>query len=222
MRFIDYEIRTGKENMQIDSDLLDEAIRGKYNEPVFRLYGWKPACVSLGRNQDKNFIDTELLSKYGIDCVRRLTGGRALLHDNELTYSYICPVTSIKNGENVTESYKYISGLWIDIFKTLEIELTIGGAPRHITKNNYCMAVSTGADLCFQNKKFIGSAQYRKNGYILQHGSVLIDYDKEKLDKIFAEKTDFSTITTLKEINPTLTINDVITAAKSYDNCKLY
>ncbi len=216
MRFIDYEIRTGKENMQIDSDLLDESIRNQYNEPVFRLYGWKPACVSLGRNQDEGFINKKLLSEYNIDCVRRLTGGRALLHDNELTYSYICPVASIDNGQNVTESYKFISGIWIDIFKSLGIGLTIGGAPRHITRNNYCMAVSTGADLCYENRKFIGSAQCRKEGYILQHGSILIDYDKDKLDKIFAEKTEFSTITTLKEINRNLEVDDLINAAKSY------
>lgn len=217
MRFIDYEVKTGKENMQKDSDLLDEAIQKGYDEPIFRLYGWKPACVSLGRNQKEDFVDNKLLEKYGIDCVRRLTGGRALLHDNELTYSYICPVSSIENGENVTASYKFISGLWIDIFKSLGIELTIGGAPRHITKNNYCMSVSTGADLCWNNRKFIGSAQCRKNGYILQHGSILIDYDKEKLDTIFNEETDYSTIVTLKEINPELNIEDIILAAK---NCK--
>lgn len=217
MRFIDYEVKTGKENMQKDSDLLDEAIQKGYDEPIFRLYGWKPACVSLGRNQKEDFVDNSLLEKYGIDCVRRLTGGRALLHDNELTYSYICPVSSIENGENVTASYKFISGIWIDIFQSLGIELTIGGAPRHITKNNYCMSVSTGADLCWNNRKFIGSAQCRKNGYILQHGSILIDYDREKLDTIFNEETDYSTIVTLKEINPELNIEDIILAAK---NCK--
>lgn len=217
MRFIDYEVKTGKENMQKDSDLLDEAIQKGYDEPIFRLYGWEPACVSLGRNQKEDFVDNSLLETYGIDCVRRLTGGRALLHDNELTYSYICPVSSIENGENVTASYKFISGLWIDIFKSLGIELTIGGAPRHITKNNYCMSVSTGADLCWNNRKFIGSAQCRKNGYILQHGSILIDYDREKLDTIFNEETDYSTIVTLKKINPDLNIEDIILAAK---NCK--
>lgn len=216
MNFIDYSVRTGKENMQIDSDLLDEAIENNYIEPIFRLYGWSPACVSLGRNQNEDFIDNKLLKEMNIDCVRRLTGGRALLHDNELTYCYISPANIIPNGENVTESYKYISGIWIDIFKSLGIELTLGSLPRHITKNNYCMAVSTGADLCKDGKKFIGSAQCRKNGYILQHGSILIDYDKDKLNKVFNENTDYSTITTLKEINPSLTIDDIISAVKKY------
>ena len=90
MKFIPYEVRTGKENMQIDSDLLELAITGQFKEPIFRLYGWKPACISLGRNQKSDFLNTSLLNKYGIDVVKRLTGGRALLHDNEITYSYIC------------------------------------------------------------------------------------------------------------------------------------
>lgn len=216
MRFIEYKIDTGARNMQIDSDLLDESINNNSSEPVLRLYGWKPACISLGRNQDDCFIDKEILEKYNIDVVKRLTGGRALLHDNELTYSYVTPVSAVENGEKVTESYKYISGLWIKIFETLGIELTIGGLERHITKNNYCMAVSTGADLCYQGKKFIGSAQCRKNGYILQHGSILIDYNKTFLDKIFNEQTDYSTITTLKEINSHLRIDDIINATKTY------
>ncbi|MCR5265288.1 MAG: lipoate--protein ligase family protein [Cyanobacteria bacterium RUI128] len=215
MKFIDYSVRTGKENMQIDSDLLDEAIEHNYREPVFRLYGWSPACVSLGRNQKEDFIDNRLLKEMKIDCVRRLTGGRALLHDNELTYSYISPADIIPNGKNVAESYKYISGIWIEIFRNLGIELTLGSLPRHITKNNYCMAISTGADLCKDGKKFIGSAQCRKNGYILQHGSILIDYDKEKLDKVFNEKTDYSTITTLKEINNSLDLTDIINSVKT-------
>ena len=76
------------------------------------------------------------------------------------------------------------------------------------------MAVSTGADLCYNNKKFIGSAQCRKNGYILQHGSILLDYNPEFLDEVFAEQTDYSTITSLKEINPEITLDDIIKALK--------
>lgn len=215
MRFIDYKISTGQKNMQIDSDLLDESINNSHTEPILRLYGWKPACVSLGRNQKDNFINTKLLKETGTDCVRRLTGGRALLHDNELTYCYITPANIIENGENVTASYKYISGIWIKIFKKLGIELTIGGLERHISHNNYCMSVSTGADLCYKNKKFIGSAQCRKNGYILQHGSILMDYDQDFLDKIFNEKTDYSTIISLKEINPDITIDDIVNTVKT-------
>ena len=216
IEFIDYAELTGAENMQTDAELLEAAVVEKKTKPIFRLYGWKPACVSLGRNQSDEFIDYDYLKKNGIDVVRRLTGGRALLHDKELTYSYIVSASAIENGENVTESYKYISGIWIEIFKSLGIELTIGGAKRHITKNNYCMSVSTGADLCYGEKKFIGSAQCRKNGYILQHGSILLDYDQSFLDNIFNEKTDYSTIISLKEINPDITLDDVIKAVRDF------
>ena len=77
------------------------------------------------------------------------------------------------------------------------------------------MSVSTGADLCFGGRKFIGSAQCRKNGYILQHGSILLDYDKNLIDKIFHEDTDFSTIVTLKEINSDITVDDIISIVKT-------
>ncbi|MCM1265532.1 MAG: lipoate--protein ligase family protein [Candidatus Gastranaerophilales bacterium] len=216
MKFIEYTVNNGQTNMNIDSELLENAIKTQTTEPIFRLYGWKPYCISLGRNQNDDFIKTNILKQYDIDCVRRLTGGRALFHANELTYSYITPISIIKNGENVTESYKAISSIWIDIFNKLGIELTIGGLPKHITKNNYCMSVSTGADLCWHNKKFIGSAQCRKNGYILQHGSILLDYDKNILDEIFNEQTDYNTIVSLKQINPNLNINSIIGAVNKY------
>lgn len=216
MKFIDYKVNTGYMNMQIDSDLLNSTINNNLKEPIFRLYGWKPACVSLGRNQDNNFLDKEFLKSNGIDVVRRLTGGRALLHDKEITYCYISPADIIPNGDNVTESYKYISSILIDIFHLFDINLEIGGLSRHITKNNYCMSISTGADLCYQGKKFIGSAQCRKNGYIMQHGSILLDLNKNLSDKIFNEPTDYSSIITLKEINPNFSVEKIISEIKTY------
>ncbi len=210
MEFIPYEVKTGQENMQIDSDLLEYAIKNKLKEPIFRLYGWSPACVSLGRNQKSDFLDLDFLKRNDIDYVRRLTGGRALLHDNEITYSYICPVSFLENGENVVNSYKEISKILIDAFKKLDIELDFGGIKKARGHLDYCMLISTGADLCYQNRKLIGSAQFRKEGYILQHGSILYDYDKELLEKIFKEEVDTSSIISIKEINPKITKNDII------------
>lgn len=208
--FIPYKVYTGAENMQIDNDLLEDAIENNLQEPVFRLYGWSPACISLGRNQRSDFIDENFLNENNIDLVRRLTGGRALLHDNEITYSYICPVSSLENGENVTNSYKEISQILIDGFKKLGIELDFGGERKPKGHLDYCMLVSTGADLCYQNKKLIGSAQFRKNGYILQHGSILYDYEEELLEKIFKEEVDTSLITSIKEINKNISKDDII------------
>ena len=210
MKIIPYEVKTGFENMQIDSDLLDKSIAEQYKEPVFRLYGWSPACVSLGRNQKDDFIDYAFLKSKNIDVVRRLTGGRALLHDDEITYSFICPSSYLKHGENVTESYKEISQFLIDKFKKLDIELELGGQKGVHTKFDYCMLISTGADLCYQGKKLIGSAQCRKQGYILQHGSILYDFNKKLLEEIFKEKVDDSSIISVKQINPNITKSDII------------
>lgn len=210
MKFVPFEIKTGMENMQTDSDLLDFSIENRLKEPIFRLYGWSPKCVSLGRNQKDEFIDYAFLKSKNIDVVRRLTGGRALLHDNEITYSFICPFEYLQNGQNVTQSYIEISQILIDKFKLLNINLEIGGEKGVHTKFDYCMLISTGADLCYDGKKLIGSAQCRKNGYILQHGSILYDYDKELLEEIFKEKVDTNSIISIKEINPNLTKDDII------------
>lgn len=209
-KFIPYEVFNGMQNMQIDNELLDKAILEHCEEPIFRLYGWKPACISLGKNQPDTFLDKNFLKENCIDIVRRLTGGRALLHDNEITYSYICPVNSLKHGENVVKSYIEISQILINKFKRLGIDLEFGGEKPVNTKFDYCMLISTGADLCYQGKKLIGSAQCRKQGYILQHGSILYDYDKELLEKIFHEHVDTSAITSVKKINPDISKQDII------------
>lgn len=210
MKIIPHETRTGKENMQIDSDLLDFAIKNELKEPIFRLYGWEPACVSLGRNQKDDFLDYELLKSKNIDVVRRLTGGRALLHDNEITYSFICPESFLQNGSHIVSSYKEISQILIDKFKKLGIDLDFGASKPIKTGFDYCMLISTGADLCYKEKKLIGSAQCRSHGYILQHGSILYDYDKNLLEEIFKEKVSTDEITSIKEINPKLSKEKII------------
>ena len=209
MKIIPFEVNNGLKNMQIDSDLLDNAIKAQEKEPVLRFYGWSPKCISIGRNQKNTFVNENILKKYNIDIVKRLTGGRALLHDNELTYSYVCPASSLKNGESVIESYKEIAQIFIDKFKDLSINLEICKKTHSNNNINYCMLLSTSADLCYNGKKLIGSAQFRKEGYILQHGSILIDYNKNLLEELFNEKIDTNAITCLKEINPKITISDI-------------
>lgn len=200
MEYINFGTYTGKENMQIDSDILDKAIESESLEPKFRLYAWSPRCISLGRNQNEEFLN-------GIeeDVVRRLTGGRALLHDDEITYSYVTPISIIPDGETISASYKYISQILINFFKTLGVELDFGENKKVSTKFDYCMLISTGADVCYKGRKIIGSAQYRKQGYILQHGSILFNYNKQLLEKLFKEEVSMDSITTVNEILPDMT-----------------
>ena len=194
MKYLGYSIHSGAENMRLDLEMLERAINENVEEPLFRLYGWAPKCISLGRNQKDDFLNGE------IDSVRRLTGGRALLHDNEVTYCY---VGKANEHESVIDSYKKISGILIDFFDTLGIKLEYGENKRVSTHYDYCMLLSTGADVCYQGKKIIGSAQCRKNGYILQHGSILFGYDKTLLENLFHEEV--KGITTVNEILPDMT-----------------
>ena len=220
MKYIKFGTYTGQENMQIDSDLLDEAIKTQAQEPVFRLYAWSPRCISLGRNQKDDFLTVNGVKE---DVVRRLTGGRALLHDNEITYSYVSPISIIPDGDTVAKSYKYISGILIDFFKTLGVELEFGGKSKVASiadlakpqvktsmKFDYCMLISTGADVCYQGRKIIGSAQYRKQGYLLQHGGILFDYDKELLESLFHEEVTKDSIVTVKDILPDMTKEEFV------------
>ena len=220
MKYVKFGTYTGKENMQIDSDLLDEAIETQAQAPVFRLYAWKPRCISLGRNQKDDFLSKNCVQE---DVVRRLTGGRALLHDDEITYSYVGPASAIPNGETISASYRHISGILIDFFKTLGVDLEFGGGNKGVnissnqalstkgsTKLDYCMLISTGADVCYQGRKIIGSAQYRKQGYILQHGGILFGYDKELLEGLFGNEVPNGAITTVKDVLPDMTKEEFV------------
>lgn len=194
MKFIPYEILKGSENMAIDEKLLDEAIVSSA-EPILRFYGWLEPTLSFGKNQ-------QMFDFPNFPIVKRITGGRALLHDKELTYCFICNKNFLENGGSIINSYKQISNGLILGFQELGLNLEFPSYQKVSAKSGYCMNLATGSDLSYKGKKLIGSAQARKRGYILQHGSILLEYDKVLLEKIFDEKVD--KITSLKEINPNL------------------
>lgn len=199
--FSKYKKYKGIENMEIDISMLDSAIKSGENELFVRFYGWEPRCVSLGRNQ-KDFVPDAK-----IDIVRRPTGGRALLHDKEITYAVS---GKIPDGYGVLQTYKKVSDILIKGFMHLGIELAYAG--EFSADKRYCMNISAGCDICYKGKKFIGSAQYRKNGYFLQHGSILRDIDKKFFETVFSEPVNREKIATLNEISPNLTDEDVIHA----------
>ena len=210
-KFVDFEILSGKENMEKDFFLFDEVCKNKSDEPVLRFYGWFPACVSLGRNQQEASINQEYCKRNGIDITKRITGGRALLHQYELTYSFICSKNFL-NNENVQKSYEIISSALIKGFKKININVELGNS-KPDTKYNYCMLLSTGADLNYNGKKIVGSAQYRSNNCILQHGSILYSLNKTHIENIFGEKPD-NRLITLSEILSEIKNEEIIYALK--------
>ena len=196
-------VNTGKFNMDYDLSMLDFAIKNKINYAKVRFYQWYPKCVSLGRNQKDSCCNS-----FNIDVVKRASGGRALLHDHELTYSFVSPVFK----PSIIESYKDISDALILGFKKLGIELDYAkGEHKNL---NYCMNISSGADVSYKGKKFIGSAQFRKSGYLLQHGSIPYTLDFDLIEKLFNQKVEKDNIVTLNEINPNLSTREIIDALK--------
>ncbi len=196
-------VNSGKFNMDFDLKTLDFAIENKIDYAIIRFYQWYPKCISLGRNQNKNCY-----KDFDIDVVIRPSGGRALLHDRELTYSVVAPIFK----QSITESYKDISRGLISGFKKLSVELDFA---RNEGENlSYCMNISSRADVSYKGKKFIGSAQYRKQGYLLQHGSIPYELDYDLIEKIFAQKVEKEKIITLNEIIDNISTAQLIEALK--------
>lgn len=175
-RFIDSGENTGEYNMDFDIAL---ARNLKEDEAVFRLYRWKPFCISLGANQSFNEIDVERSIKDGLHIVKRPTGGRAILHSEELTYSAAIPINYSSNLKEIYEkiSCALIKGLeyYDPIFKNTELEKIQPDFYNLLKEPSgaLCFASSAKNEVKFNGKKIIGSAQRRMEKSILQHGSIL-------------------------------------------------
>ena len=103
INLLDTGINTGKFNMAVDFFMA----RNHLDKPIFRIYRWKPYCISLGYHQNIDEIDVEKCDKDGIDIVRRETGGRAVYHSEKITYSMIIPKTSEFYSDSILEVYNY-------------------------------------------------------------------------------------------------------------------
>ncbi len=168
------EFTTGRRNMAIDGSIL-EAVSQGMQPPTLRLYGWKPMCLSLGYGQRIREVDMDGLTDNGWHLVRRPTGGKAILHGDELTYSVSLPIDHPLAYGDVVESYRRISG---GLLKALQ---HIGLAPksehqgdglREKTKGPVCFEVPSHYEITVNERKLIGSAQVRRKEGILQHGTL--------------------------------------------------
>jgi len=167
------------ENMAIDEALFRSHQQGgKF--PVLRLYGWKRPAVSLGYFQDvEEEIDCAYCRGRGIDVVRRPTGGKAVLHGDDLTYSLVARENTPPFSSDVVETYRIISGCIIrGLAKSgIEVQMVEEGRGTTGSAGSFCFATSYKNELLAGGRKICGSAQVRARGVFLQHGSVLIDLD---------------------------------------------
>ena len=173
---------SGPEQMAIDLFLLEKSFsENKFNMAI-RFYTWDGDWLSIGRNQQdlpKKWID--LLKNEQLKIVRRLSGGKAVLHSQGLTYALIWKYPP----KNKKESYLRIAQWLKDGFNKAGVDLFFGNQPVNIS-NIDCFSTSTLADLIDKNRnKHIGSAQYWKKGHLLQHGEILMDPSKKLWKKVF-------------------------------------
>ncbi|MFH0817781.1 MAG: biotin/lipoate A/B protein ligase family protein [Candidatus Micrarchaeota archaeon] len=164
-------------NMAIDEVLMES------KEPILRLYSWKPPAVSIGYFQNLNEeIDVGACERLGVDIIRRQTGGGAVFHDKELTYSFI----TREYPKNILESYSWICLAIIEGLRT--VGFTAQFAPLN--------------DIVIGGKKISGNAQTRRDGVLLQHGTILLDVDVDKMFSILKvpnEKMKGKLISDVKE-----------------------
>ncbi|MBI2651033.1 lipoate--protein ligase family protein [Candidatus Woesearchaeota archaeon] len=179
-RFIDTGFNDAFKNMAID-----EALLSYCKIPILRVYGWKPAAISVGYSQDiEKEINLEYCRKNNIAIVRRLTGGKAIFHDKEITYSFILPENSNLIPFEVNESYRVIASALKIALEKIGVKAEMKKAPEKI-KTPMCFNSSNWYELAVSNKKISGSAQRRFNKKVLQHGSLLLNFDYEKNSSLF-------------------------------------
>jgi len=197
-------------NMAVDEALVRSVSKGSL--PVFRVYGWQPPAVSFGYAQRiEREIDAEACRNRNIDIVRRTTGGRAVLHWNELTYSAICASDNPIMGGSIQEAYRKIStGLMAGV-RRLGIDVAFESrrreqpSPRGKELTSPCFTSTAQYEVTHDNRKLIGSAQQRIGHMLLQHGSLLLGSEhkqiigllpkgKERLHDRFARELDRQTV----------------------------
>jgi lipoate-protein ligase A len=189
-RLIRNEPLSGALNMAIDEVLLDEVAQAR-SAPVLRLYRWQPAAVSLGYAQKgKGQVNFEACRRHGIDVVRRLTGGRAVLHHREMTYAVIAREDTPPFSSSILDNYRLVADALLAAYTSLEIYCTLEPRRRRTEyareAANVCFAAPSSYEIVRNGRKLTGSAQKRQSGAFLQHGSLPLEMDLDLLWEVLS------------------------------------
>lgn len=215
-RFIDTGPRSASYNMALD-EAIATAVRKDNSPPTLRLYGWDVPSVSIGYFQRVRDINSDYCREKGIPIVRRPTGGRAILHDKELTYSFSVKITHRIFSKGLLDSYRKISSAFGLAFSKIGLSpesklLRETSQPR----SPLCFQSTSYGEITINNKKVIGSAQKRWHDGFLQQGSIPCIIDRDELVKVFRLESpgEGANIIGLKEILPDLNLKDLKNAIK--------
>jgi lipoate-protein ligase A len=184
--------QTGARNMAVDAAVL-RAVEAGESPPTLRLYGWAPWCVSLGHFQKpERELDAAALRARGWDFVLRPTGGRAVLHAEEITYSILARRDEAPWCATLALSYDRIGAAWAVALEGFNLDMVRGAtaAPQAAARDAGprpappCFVSSARAELAFGGRKVVGSAQRRTRGAFVQHGSIPVTPDHERLIEV--------------------------------------
>lgn len=178
-RFLLDAPRNAATNMAVDEALFLSTRSGS-SPPTVRLYQWSRPSLTIGYRQIFNQVcDVEACESLGIDVVRRISGGRAVLHDQELTYCVCAPLDGKLRGLSIRQSYSWVTGALRAAFRSLGIQVDPpakrSAASRDGSPELPCLAVPTGHEITHGGRKLVGSAQKWSRRCFLQHGSILLD-----------------------------------------------
>lgn len=216
MRIIIQEGNTAFFNMALD-EAISEAVRKGISPPTLRLYQWDKPSISIGYFQKVSDINTDYCKQKGYPVVRRPTGGRAILHHNELTYSLSMRFDSNIFKGRLHEDYSIISNAISSGLRGCGIDVRINHLRKRNTgKSPVCFKFTSYGEITVNNKKIAGSAQKRYTDGFLHQGSIPISIDRCELKNVFrvTEDEGFDDIGTIKESIPEITINKLMSALK--------
>jgi len=158
-----------KTNMAIDVILAEVT-----NQPLLRLYTWARPTLSLGRHQKRVQLNVQYMKETGIECVVRPTGGRAVLHWDELTYAFMVPSSHELAKKNFEDFHRMISERIFSALRKLDLPVEIELRKRPIIKSPACFESPSMYEITLSGKKLVGSAQMRTKDFVLEHGSILL------------------------------------------------
>lgn len=178
LRLVPYAIYSAAINMAADEYILSQ------EGTTLRFYGWEKPTLSFGRNAaDVNDVDIDVCRKNNLELVKRLTGGKTVLHQHELTYGIVGDIEAF--SESILQTYRMISEPLSESLLNIGVDTSLAPRKQRDKRSSICFEEVSAYEIEVEGRKLVGSAQYRRNKRFLQHGSILADLDWKLWKKVW-------------------------------------